>query len=630
MAVCLAMNPDWGAAAGPIVRDDQVPALFQTFCFDCHGDGASEGDLDLDQILAQPSAVRYRERWLAVWKNLRAQTMPPAEADRPDSAARTAAVRWIERRVFRLDPAHPDPGRVTIRRLNRHEYESTIFDLLGIRFNATEAFPADDTGYGFDTIGAALSISPLLTEKYLQAAERIVKQLLDDRNSAAYRRVFFDGGPPEDASERADYARRVLERFASRAFRRPLDPPVLDRLVMLQRQFETPTEDSQVVSIGQAMTAVLASPRFLFRAELQPEPDDAAQIVDLDDYALAARLSYFLWCSLPDERLWKLAGAGQLRAHLNEEVERMLADSKSDRFIEAFVGQWLRTRDVAGIHIDARRVLKLASLKEANRVFNQQIRHSMQKETELLFASVLRENRPATELLTANYTFLNQPLADFYGIPNVQGPDMRRVGLVAERDHRGGILTHGSVLVVTSNPTRTSPVKRGLFILENLLAMPPPPPPPNVPPLEDAAKRRKGRLFAREILALHRAKPLCASCHDRMDPLGLAMENYNAVGKWRGRDNGQPINSAGKLLTGETFHSVLELAQILAEQRKNDFCRCLTEKMLTYALGRGVEYYDAPSVEAILSRMDQHGDQLKQLVLGIVHSAPFLQRRGGG
>jgi hypothetical protein len=284
---------------------------------------------------------------------------------------------------------------------------------------------------------------------------------------------------------------------------------------------------------------------------------------------------------------------------------------------------------VTGIHIDARRVLKLRSLDQANRIFSQAVRRAMQQETKLLFASVLKENRPATELLTANYTYLNQALADFYGFPDVQGPAMRRVQLVPERDHRRGILTHGSVLVITSNPTRTSPVKRGLFILENLLATPPPPPPPNVPPLEEAAKGRKGRLSAREILAIHREKPLCASCHDRMDPLGLALENYSAVGRWRGQEEGQPIDSSGELQTGEKFNSVLELAQILAEQRKIDFHRCLAEKMLTYALGRGVEYYDAPAVEAILKRMDQHEGQLKQLVLGIVHSAPFQKRRGG-
>ncbi len=635
----LTVAPVWAMAAEPDVADGQAPKLFQNFCFDCHGDGASEGGLDLESILTQPAAARHHSQWLAVWKNLRAQTMPPADAELPEPSDRAAAVTWIERHVFQLDPAHPDPGNVTMRRLNRYEYENTIFDLLGIRFHANEAFPADDTGYGFDTIGAALSISPVLTEKYLQAAEQIVEQLLADRDSDAFRRIFFEGSPSDDATgndatQRTAHARRVLERFASRAFRRPVDPPTLDRLVELQRECLSQSEDDMkdprwVNSMDQALTAILVSPRFLFRAELQPDPDDRAHIVDLDGYALASRLSYFLWSSLPDERLWKLAGAGRLRAQLDAEVERMLSDPKSDRFIKAFVGQWLQTRDVTGLHIDARRVLGLRSLEQAQRIFNPRVRRAMQQETELLFAAVLRKNRPATELLTADYTFLNQPLANFYGIPDVRGKTMRRVQLDPARDHRRGILTHGSVLVITSNPTRTSPVKRGLFILENLLATPPPPPPPGVPPLAAAAKGQKGHLSNREILALHRENPLCASCHDRMDPLGLALENYNAIGRWRTEEKGQPIDSSGELLTGEKFSSVLELAQILAEQRKTDFCRCLAEKMLTYALGRGVEYYDAPAVEAILKRMDQREGQLKQLVLGIVHSAPFQKRRGG-
>jgi hypothetical protein len=307
----------------------------------------------------------------------------------------------------------------------------------------------------------------------------------------------------------------------------------------------------------------------------------------------------------------------------------MLADPKAERLVENFVGQWLQTRDVEGLNIDPRRVLGIKDLSEAFKVFGARQRRAMRLETEMLFGYLLKENRSALELFTADYTFLNESLAKYYGIPDVKGETMQRVSLPRD-SHRGGILTHGSLLVVTSNPTRTSPVKRGLFVLDNFLGTPAPPAPPNVPTLEEAKKTGKKDMTMREAMILHREKPLCASCHARMDPLGLALENFNAVGMFRATENGQPIDTAGKLITGESFQTVEQLSQILATSRHTDFYRCLTSKMLTFAIGRGTEYYDAPTIDRIVADLEKNGGKLRSLIHGIVNSTPFQKRRGDG
>jgi hypothetical protein len=253
----------------------------------------------------------------------------------------------------------------------------------------------------------------------------------------------------------------------------------------------------------------------------------------------------------------------------------------------------------------------------------------MREETELLFAHLLRDNASALELLTADYTFVNEPLARFYGLPEVDGTQMRKVSLAAD-SHRGGLLSHGSFLVVTSNPSRTSPVKRGLFVLENLLGTPTPPPPPGVPPLAESKDAKGKKLTMRQMMEVHRADALCASCHARMDPLGLALEDYNALGLWRASERGRPIETAGRLITGEKFADARELAQVIATQRRADFYRCLSEKMLTYAIGRGVDYHDAPAVERLVEALNRDGGKMQSLVLELVASAPFQLRRGDG
>ena len=365
-------------------------------------------------------------------------------------------------------------------------------------------------------------------------------------------------------------------------------------------------------------------------------------------------------------RVVPIAEEHALRKNLSAQLKRMLADPRSGEFIRHFVGQWLHARDIETVPINAFAVIhhdqpsdpdvdryrarlqalnrrlpgaltdqEKQELNEARaayfksfRVFrehelNDELRQAMRRETEMLFDRIVRQDRSLRELLVSDYTFLNERLARHYGIDGVEGDEMRLVALPPESP-RGGVLTQGTVLAVTSNPDRTSPVKRGLFILDNILGIPPPPPPPNIPPLEEAAKEFAGRTpTLRETLELHRKKPSCSSCHNRMDPLGLGLENFNALGRWREREQGNPVDSTGKLITGESFSNVQELKRILADEHRRDFFRCLSEKMLTYALGRGLDYHDVETVDMLVDRIERENGRAGALISGVVESTQF-------
>jgi hypothetical protein len=826
----------------------EIEPLLKEFCWDCHADGAKKGGVSFDEFKSEEAMLGQHELWLKALKNLRAGIMPPPKKAQPSVEQKRQLEQWIKTAVFRADPQNPDPGRVTLRRLNRVEYRNTVRDLMGHDFKVEDELPPDDTGYGFDTIGDVLSMSPLLLEKYMQAAETIVAAAVprvgrvvaektitgnawrepggerqradrfsvyeeaklnrrfqaehpgtyrlvfefevlgqfdfdpgrcrvafkvDDREvwqqefgwaagkkfryeaeqnwEAGERRLalemqpltpesekknsldlrllavrvqgpteekhwgrpknfalFFTKDVPEGAAERRAYARDILKRFATRAFRRPVDERSLERLAAMAENFYREPGKRFEDGVAQAMIPVLASPRFLFRVEeveggvrpssgaetasppsTRPRPTtlDSAKLaapgdgrtpsapplgLPIDEFSLASRLSYFLWSTMPDAELFRLAERRELRKNLSAQIKRMLADPRADALVENFVGQWLQVRDVEGIDINVRAVLsrdrgeerrfnrdrqRFQELREIpeeqltpeqkkeledmraqfrRRFQNRQpieldrdLRRALRQETEMAFGHVLREHRSVVELLDCDYTFLNERLAKHYGLTNlnVSGSDLRRVTLPPDSP-RGGVLTHGAPLIVTSNPTRTSPVKRGLFILDNILGLPTPPPPPDIPNLEDSEKEVEGRQpTLREVLAIHREKPLCASCHNRMDPLGLALENFNALGMWRDKERGQPIDAAGQLITGETFADIREVKRVLATQHRPDFYRCLTEKLFTYALGRGPEYYDVESLDQIVERLDKDGGRLSTLVTAIIESAPFQKRR---
>lgn len=419
---------------------------------------------------------------------------------------------------------------------------------------------------------------------------------------------------PTGDDDREKVTRAVIGPLASLAFRRPVDDLSLQRLVDLSLSVQD-EGGSFEESIQVALQAILVSPRFLFRVEPPAGGFDLKQYRELDEFELATRLSYFLWSSMPDKELLSLAVRGELRKgnNLERQIARMMRDARANEFVSNFAGQWLTLRKLRDFSPD----------ESAFPKWNERIKQQAMNETYNFFRTVMQRNMSVLTLLDADFTFLNEELAGFYGVPGVVGPEFRPVSL--KGTHRSGLLTHASVLAVTSNPTRTSPVKRGKWILDNLLAKPPPPAPPGVPELEEKNGQLTGTL--RERLEQHRADPACANCHKLMDPLGFALENFDAVGLYRTKDGSLPIDASGELPGGAKVQGADELIGLLVSQHKRDFVECLTEKMLTYALGRGLEYYDKCAVDQIVQSIEDENYRFSALLVGIVRSDPF-QKKG--
>ena len=429
------------------------------------------------------------------------------------------------------------------------------------------------------------------------------------------RRIFVCR--PATAAEEVPCARRILSTLARRAYRRPVTAADVDSLVTFHE--EGRARGGFEAGIERAVRALLVSPDFLFR--VVSDPPDAApdEPYRLDDLALASRISFFLWSSLPDDELLEAAAQGGLGdpGAIERQVRRMLADPRAEALARNFAGQWLRLRNISGT--------LPSDVIFPN--FGESLREDFVRETELFFHSVLQEDGRVTDLLTAGYTFLNERLARHYGIPGVYGSDFRRVTLADP--NRRGLLGQGSILTVTSYPDRTSPVGRGKWVLENVLGTPPPPPPPNVPELEPAEDT--GQVLAmRERMEQHRSNPVCASCHRVMDPLGLALENFDAVGRWRGHmPGGTAIDASGTMPDGTAFDGPAALRDLLV-RNPEQFATVVTEKLLTYALGRGVEHYDATAVRRILREAAENDYGLASLVVGVIKSTPFRMRRAQG
>ena len=516
--------------------------------------------------------------------------------------------------VDEIHEVHWEPGRHTI---------ST-----GLK----PAAPAEGGGGGGRAADNLYNIKKVRLEGPLDPAQWV--------HPANYTRFFGRDVVPSDAAGRRAYAKEILSAFASKAYRRPAPAESVNPLVEIAEKFYSAPDTSFESGVAQAMVAALASPRFLFRVD-RPAPSAAsAAYANVDEYSLASRLSYFLWSTMPDDELIKLAATGTLRANLGAQVKRMLADPRSAAFVENFTGQWLQTRLVTTVPLNPREIMAREGVSMGGRgrggrggggggggAVSDALREASKQEAEKYFEYVLRENRSVDEFLASDYTFLNETLAGNYKISDVKGPEMRKV-VLPPGDPHGGILTMGGVLMVTSNPTRTSPVKRGKWMLENILAAPTPPPPPNVPALEDSKPKDDSHVpTLRETLAVHREDAKCATCHNRMDPPGLALENFNALGQWRDEEYKQKIDPSGQLATGETFSNITELKLILVASHKIEFYRCLSEKLLTYALGRGMEYYDVPTVDKIVESLDRNHGAFSALLNGVIESAPFQQVR---
>ncbi len=634
-----------GSVPAPIARAPVVPSfaddvapLIERYCLGCHEGSSAPGGVILNGSPGQVPRDKDRSRWLRVADVLRSGDMPPAPEPRPDAAELETINSWLDAAVFADDRGG---APVALRRLNRAEYNNTIRDLIGLDLRPADEFPSDDVGYGFDNVAEVLSTSPILLEQYLAAADRVVGEAF--RSPEARRRIT---DPPADTvapalrrfkppvrsyPDKSIYVPKkvvrdpeleeqqrvydILRAFADRAFRRPATHDELTRLVGIIQSAQKDGEGREP-AIRLALQAVLMSPYFLYR--IGPGCDQGSSDAPLpeNDFDLAARLSYFLWSSMPDEELFGLASRAALRRGdvLRSQVMRMLRDPKSRALAGNFSGQWLQTRALKEFTPDPTLFPD----------FDEPLRAAMVEETELFFRSIQDEDRSVLLLLDADYTFVNDRLARHYGIAGVDSQAFRRVSLSGTA--RGGVLTQASVLAVTSNPTRTSPAKRGKWILENVLGAPPPPPPSGV----EALERDHGAGLAdtlRQRMERHRREPRCASCHRRMDPLGFGLENFDAVGGWRTHEGGRPIDPSGELPGMGTFRGPAELKALLSSRREA-FCRCLAEKMLTYATGRGLRRSDRRDVDRIVARLAEDEYRFSTLVLAIAESGPFRQRDG--
>jgi hypothetical protein len=476
--------------------------------------------------------------------------------------------------------------------------------LLGVDNHPADNFPTEGGGGGgFDNNADTLFIPPILMERYLATAESVAKQAPRDRVFFTKQRWF--------ESEHS-VAKRIIEHFAMRGFRRPLEHQEAESLLKIYDRAREKKLDFET-GVRAALTGILASPNFLFRVETDQE---SAQPYRISDYELASRLSYFLWCSMPDDELFRLAGQHRLSDPkiLEQQVARMIANEKSKVFTESFASQWLRVRE-----------LKTAAQPDPHRFpgYTPALREAMYREVVQFFDSVVRDNQSLLNLISADYTFVNAELGTLYGLDSIKGEGLQRVKFTD--GHRGGILGMAAVLTLTSYPQRTSPVLRGKWVLEELLGTPPPPPPPLVKslPQDDAPV---GGLTLRQQLEKHREQPECAACHQRMDPLGFGLENFDPIGRWRDKVGDQAVDASGVLPGGQKFDGPEQLRSVLLG-RKEEVVRNVTQKMLAYALGRGLEYYDAPTVNRIVRALAKEDYRSSVLITEIVKSFPFGYRR---
>jgi hypothetical protein len=620
--------------AVPNYSKDIAP-LFDRYCLRCHDKATARGAVVLSVFDDGPPDREYQSLLARVADNLRTQAMPPEGEPHPDAEELETINTWLDKALI---TENAGAGRVAVRRLNRAEYNNTIRDLVGLDLDPAKEFPSDDIGYGFDNIAEVLSTPPVLLEMYLAAAEKVIDQVFRsdsvrerlmnppmDTVPRAFRKYkppvrtprenkTFRAVPaaPDPDLERQQRIYNILLSFCDRAFRRPATHDEVTRLLGIVLSAEKDGEPPET-ALRLALRAVLVSPQFLFlQGNISQDPVSTSASVSVEEFALASRLSYFLWSSMPDEELFRVAAQGSLRRPeiLRAQVKRMLRDRKARALADNFASQWLQTRKLDTLAPDP------ALFPD----FDDALRAAMVAETTLFFESIRDKDRSVLELLDADYTFVNERLARHYGIAGVSGDWFRRVSLAGTP--RGGVLTQASVLAATSNPNRTSPVKRGKWILENILGAPPSPPPSGVEALKERTENgHSGTL--RQRMERHRIDPACAGCHRRMDPLGFGLENFDAVGVWRDSEDGQPIDSSARLPGGPTFSGPAELKAALA-LRREAFTRCLAEKMLTYALGRGLDRADRRAVDQIVARLARNEDRFSALILGVVECGPFL------
>ena len=578
---------------------DIRPAL-QKYCYDCHDGDLAKGDLNIPSLLEVRPLIRNKLHWVNVMERIRLGDMPPKDKPQPSGGVRAQLVSWLNQEIHLFDYSqYQNPGYEPTRRLTHAEYANTVRDLFGMPgLDPAADFPKDLSGTsGFKNSANSLFLQTTILERYIGAASDIVGQV-----SPQNGRVFRKGTPPE----------KQLWHFAIRAFRRP---PTKQEMADIHTIFLAAKKSgkSEQSAIRECLQMILISPAFLFKSESGGEGTEYR----IDAYGLINRLSYFLWASMPDDELFRLAWDGSIwnPGILGQQVARMLSDPRSKTLGSIFAAQWLGFEGV-GTRV------RLDPID--NPWCTPTLMKAMRDESALFFHSLVQENQPITSLIDARYSFLNAELAKHYRMRRIEGTHMRRVSL--ESKNRGGIFGHASVLAATSFPGRTSPVVRGKWILDTVLGTPPPPPPPDVGELDSGLEDRE-RLTFRQKLAIHSRKASCAGCHAKIDPLGFSLENYDHFGRYRTRVHGRRVDATGQLPDGTTFQGIEGLRQVILHTRKEELATQLTRKLLAYALGRQLEYYDEPAVQKIVAKLKADEYRFHTLVEGIVQSYPFQYKR---
>lgn len=628
---------DFGKPWQPILKD---------YCLDCHNDKKTKGELNLARFGSEAAVLAERKVWRRVWEMLHNREMPPPEETQPREDQRLALTDWIEQMLARpMAGAAPDPGHVPPRRLTATQYNASVADLLGlqrrtafydpqrnagsmpemVRFVLHRQFqeplvhlPPDPAAHGFDSMAESLSLPPFLMEKYLDAAEKLTAR--EDVRQSLGRRVRPQR--QQRAGDAGDVDRLIITDVLKRAFHRPPDREEVARYAGFYDLAIKNGQDRDG-AMAVALRAILVAPQFLFRLESGVAGEEKGGVRPLTDHELATRLSYFLWDTIPDSELARAADEGRLRdpETLAAQARRMLRSPRAEEFIKDFSLQWLRIENISSHAPDPS---VLGSFNNRLKNFNE----ALASEVLLLFATVMAEDRSVLDLVDPDFTWLNLTLCSVYGLEHRAAPGVGKPSSmewlrypITDR-RRGGIIAAGATLMVNSNPTHTNPIKRGKWLLECVLGQELPPPLPNVPNL-DATPVVQGGLPIREKLARHRTDAACASCHARIDPPGLALENYDAIGVWRDTEGKLAIDASGALKDGTKFDGPIGFKDMLRGPKRNEFVRCLTEHLFTYALGRPVQYYDIATIQGIVKKAEADGYRFSTLVTEIVRSYPF-------
>ncbi len=644
IAILFVASASCGGAVAQDFSKVLQPAL-KTYCLDCHNEKKKEGELNLARFGTEAAILAERKVWRRVWEMLHNREMPPPDEEQPGEDQRLALTDWIEQMLARpMEGGAPDPGHVPPRRLTATQYNATVADLFGVqrrttfydpqrngggmpemvRFVLHRQFqeplvhlPPDPAAHGFDSMAESLNLPPFLMEKYLDAAEKLTAR--EDVWQAFIKRA---RPRQQQTGDPAETDRRIIVDVLKRAFRRPPEETEVTRYTGFYDLALKNGEDRER-AMAVALRAILVAPQFLFRLESGVASEEKGGVRPLTDHELAARLSYFLWDTIPDPELTRAADEGALRDPevLAAQARRMLRHPRAEEFIRDFCLQWLRIQNISS-HAPDPSVLGAFNNRLKN--FNE----ALASEILLLFATVMAEDRSVLDLVDPDFTWLNLTLCNVYGIENRPYTGVGKPGSaewlrysITDR-RRGGIITAGASLMVNSNPTHTNPIKRGKWLLEAVLGQEPPPPLPNVPNL-DATPVVQGGLPIREKLAQHRTDAACASCHARLDPPGLALENYDAIGVWRDSEGKAAIDASGTLKDGMKFNGPIGLKDMLRGPKRNEFVRCLTEHLFTYALGRPVQHYDIATIHGIVKKAEADDYRFSTLITEVVKSYPF-------